>query len=311
MQINNLASLSVGKREALIDAEVASVGNFLRSTEGKRILESGTTEEIWKMLIMMPPLIREHIRGTKYDIATGEWPSVRLSRSLVGASQTHKLGDRFPMQSYGNGFYTGRGTLTTNWHVLGGLVGNLRSRNRFNQLSDTHGLDIVHVEFPENHIEAHGPQKILSYMGRDEDVHGTLITVAGIDPDSTAGKDGTKLYPSLAVRMTPRLVDFFAPTRIGSARNEMIRAELGNSFMFILPPGENESRDDMSMPIHGMSGSPVISAGTVAGILQAGMNGRTVNKQLGLEINIGFFHGPDAIKKAKDIGLTYKASEWR
>src|SRR3989344_8921474 len=56
MQLNNLASLSVGKREALIDAEVSSVGNFLRSTEGKRILESGTTEEIWKMLIMMPPL---------------------------------------------------------------------------------------------------------------------------------------------------------------------------------------------------------------------------------------------------------------
>ena len=48
-----------------------------------RILEAGTDEEIFALLRLAPPILREHISGTKYDIPKENWPSVAVRSSFV------------------------------------------------------------------------------------------------------------------------------------------------------------------------------------------------------------------------------------
>jgi len=307
MQLNKLSSLSVQNRESIIDNEIAIVDDFLRSPEGRRILESGTDEEIWKVITMMPPILRDHIRGTKYDVPMHEWPSVRISKGSGKALETHGVTDLSDLQTYGNGFYTGPRELVTNWHVLRSYL-PLFQRADISLIGYMNGLDVVHVEVPESSISKDIQRKVVSIQKNGDSLNGRMVTIAGIDPDETADKDGTKLYPSVAIKITPRLAEFFTPRQREDFEvfAESTRRLQRNSYIFLLPPGENESKNGLTRPSMGMSGSPVINSGLLVGIFRASINGRLVNRKLGLHTNIGFFHGAEEIQKSKKLGMTYK-----
>ncbi len=309
LQLDKLSTFSPEKKEALIDAEVERVREFILGAEGTRILESGSDDELWQLITMMPPILRDHVRNTKYDVPTPEWPSVTVSRSksalpvILGPEASKER----HLEEYGNAFYTERNTLVTNWHVLANRLPHMSEReaDRIDGQYSKYGLDIVHVDMPAMRAPESIPNKTLSITETDSSVHGSMVTISGIDPDRTAAADGTKLYPSMAIRMTPRLAELFISRPKGNPRGDFDRLQYAKSFMVLLPPGETESRDGReSLPVEGMSGSPVLKFGSLAGIFYASVNGRMRHR--GLSYNIGFFHGPDQIKKARELNMTYK-----
>jgi len=303
LQLDKLSTFSPEKKEALIDAEVARVREFVRGPEGKRILENGTDDEVWMLITMLPPIIREHIAGTKYDVSPTAWPSVVIPDSGTAALDVVDLSRIKQMnpKSYGNGFYVDSKTLVTNLHVLGGRSIPAREAARLELAAQTNALDIVYATLPKGNVAVSKP---LSMQDTNDSVHASFVTIAGIKPDSTAAADGTKLYPGIAIRMTPNLSRFLFGDPQASLRSLQRDAFLKNSFMVVLPPGETGSRDGRRSPSDGMSGSPVLKSGSLAGIFRSGINGRLQHR--GLLYDIGFFHGPDEIKKAREVGLMYK-----
>src|SRR3989344_5759017 len=113
LQLNKLSTLSPEKKESLIDAEVSRVREFVLGPEGRRILESGSTDELWMLITMLPPILREHIAGTKYDVSPKAWPSVVIPRSSTAALNVLELSQvkKVNPKSYGNGFYVDSKTL--------------------------------------------------------------------------------------------------------------------------------------------------------------------------------------------------------
>ena len=309
MHLDKVSRQSPEKREAVIDAEVARVSDFIRSSEGKRILESGTDDEIWALITMLPPILRDDIRGTKYDISAKEWPSVTISGARGALPTTHGIEASKQLREYANGFFLSPSNLVTNWHVLATHVKEM-PRQDTERIDDSYiinAIDVVHVDIPEGRIAETAKAKPLQISASNDSIHGSMTVVAGIRPDETADPNGTKLYPSAAIRMTPRLAQFFNPRR--TYRGAFERAKLEKSFLVLLPPGETESSRDgrKPLPAHGMSGSPVLASGSCAGIIHTTINGRWVHK--GISYNIGFFHGPDEIQKAREVGLVYKVPQ--
>ena len=305
LQLDKLSTFSPEKREALIDAEIARVREYVLGEEGKRILESGSDDEIWMLITMLPPMLREHITGTKYDVSAKEWPSVVIPRSDTAGPHTVELAQakQSNVAAFGNGFYMGPNTLVTNWHVLGNEVRDISDResDRLELVAQQNALDIVYAELPGVH-GASAPEPLV-IRDTDDSVHASFVTIAGIKPDATAAADGTKLYPAMALRMTPRLADFFSGSPKESLRGQQERAFYKNSFMFVMPPGEAAYPDGRRSPSDGMSGSPVLKSGSLAGMFRSAINGRIGHH--GLWYDIGFFHGPDEIKRARDVGLVY------
>jgi hypothetical protein len=303
-----LEKKSVREREAFIDSRIAPVSEFIRGPEGKRILENGSTEELWDLIGKLPALLPEHIKDTQHDVPLSEWPAVvipdspTLSPRLFDTAEVKKNRPR----QYGNGFFLDTGSLVTNWHVYGSNVSMPGPENRrLNELYRENALDIVHVELPKSLQRPN--VKPLRGSETNDSIHGSLVVVAGIDPDTTAPA-GVKLYPSMAVQVTPALAELFTSRPKDSVRGAHARALLTKSFLLLLPPGATASPDGLQpAPDSGMSGAPVMKSGSLAGIYRSSMNGVVVRK--GVQYSIGFFHGPEEIKKAREAGHVYKVPE--
>ncbi|MBI2030949.1 twin-arginine translocation signal domain-containing protein, partial [Candidatus Kaiserbacteria bacterium] len=119
--------LNAQEREKIITREAEEFGAFIRSKEGTRILESGTDEELSALLSNMPAILREHVKGTTYDIDPHHWPSTIVNvgewkKFVPHIDPTHR--DREAVQKsigdkrFGNGFFIDDETLITNKHVV-------------------------------------------------------------------------------------------------------------------------------------------------------------------------------------------------
>ena len=328
MRFERFGSLSAQEREKIIKAEVQQAGSFMKSSEGKRILENGTDDEIFTLLTSMPPLLREHIAGTSYDIQKEKWPSV-----AVGVA--HKNGEPYALGinygpttikqlQRGNGVFVAPDMLLTNWHVIAKQSEqNLASSELpslhevlLQKLYESQNIDAVYIRFSKP-VTLESPTSFpnifpLSHEHLDADVSGNLVTVAGIDPDRSAASDGTKIYPSIAIPVTSRLRAFLE--QYAETAGEVIE----NGFMYIAPPGESaprpypsesgsrfldvlRGRDQTARArlMQGTSGSLVLMDGKLVGL-----NHRLGNIEYkGVGLDVGFFHGPDALRKGRESGM--------
>ncbi len=332
MRFERFDGLPPQERERLIKEEVGRFHAFLYSPEGKRIMNSGTPQEVFALLSSMPPLLREHIAGTSFDIPKEQWPSVVVG-GAGGVLVTLKVNsgpDRARSFHVGNGVYVGPNEFLTNLHVLQSIVGPLGLASRPGRRgvrkssSDTmkgRGFDVVRVKAsPSVLVDAtsSGPPKIVEQFSShapDSLLNGSLITVAGIDPDESSSPDGTKLFPSVALQVTKHMAHMFAGDNLDA------REHFENSYIYLMPPGEVRRRhepsrsgsrfadlirsgtlpDKMYWYAGGTSGSPVMMNGTLAGINYAGKQW----EQSGVTLDLGFFHPMGKIREALKLGMNY------
>lgn len=311
MRFEKWKDLSAPEREGLIDAEINEARSFIRGPEGTRILREGTDDEIFGLLQSMPPLLREHIAGTKYDVPKENWPSVAVNGQApmhaMEIQSVQQASNNFP--SYGNGVFTD-GTLLTNWHVTSASKIKTQLPPQWEECKRNYetGVDAVRVRMPASLRDARGVHTRQLTDMSDQDMNGSFVRIAGIDPDESAAPDGTKVYPSVAIRVTERLAAFLRSTHSFPMRDPAIE----NSFIFLAPPGESMQRRsapetgsrvlDMVLNVpgytntrmHGMSGSPVLLGESLAGILN---QVREIAFK-GQCLEVGFFHGPDIIHQA-------------
>lgn len=366
MRFDRLNGLAPAEREKLISKEVNEVGAFIRGPEGKRILESGTDDEIGALLTILPPLLREHIEGTKFDTTREQWPSVVINAGewknfipdLIGRGNSREtLSKRLSGHPHGNGFYLNNKTIVTNVHVpavafshlkkyLGSFPQNEINKNAQAKLdaitdrSQEAGIDIMTLSLPDDHIPA-ATLQMTPDKHTNADIQGRLIVAAGMKPDDTSAPDGTKVYPSIAIRVTPHLANFIYRHSIEpglvrkpeqtDTQKEEIRTPavdpITKSFLYLLPPGESTRHREASltgsrlldrvlqkgepqyMPdLHasGMSGSPVLMDGDIVGINHR-VNSLAFKNTC---FDVCFFHGPDEIKEALNDSTMTMPTEW-
>ncbi|MDO8561811.1 MAG: hypothetical protein Q7S05_03215 [bacterium] len=335
MRFERFGGLSPKEREQIIAAEVQQARSFLRSQEGKRILESGTDDEIFSLLTSLPTLLREHIAGTSYDIPKEKWPSVAVgitSRGMPYVLGLNNSPKTIAGKYHGNGVFVAPDTMLTNWHVIAkqneqdlAVSSPLAAQesSRLQNLYKSKNIDAVYIHFrgPVTLESSTSTPTVLPFSSAisDADVSGNLITVAGIDPDKSAASDGTKIYPSIAVPVTKR-IHTFLEHYAGCGKENFVE----NGFVYIAPPGESAPRpfpspsgsrlldvlqdrdpDARMNLMQGTSGSPVLMNGKLVGINHR--RGDIEYKGLGLDV--GFFHGPDALRKAREYGMESHSRE--
>ena len=290
----------------------------------------------------MPPVLRKHVEGTTYDIPISNWPSILLSVSEDDGAVVIKTADVFqnPEVLHGsNGVLIEPRIVLTNWHVLRSKLRSVERSKKDPQelgriedevrtladISNKIGVDAAVATVPEKFQNLRARTLPLASLS-DNEINGNFIRVAGIDPDESAGLNGTKLYASCAVRVTKRMArfieehDIFSKGRKGDVESqELSIREFENSFVFLLPPGEGiwHNRPPRYGPraidmllggpekdqarLGGMSGSPVLLDDRMVGVIFRG----AVLEYRGVLLEVAFFHGPDQIRRARDAGLSY------
>ncbi len=295
MRYEELASLTAHERESIIRHECDIYGRFLRSEYGKKILESGSDEELGLLMGCLPALLPSHTRDTSLDVPYAKWPSVAITNTfdVTGCPTVRDafhtlevLKDNFA----GNGFQIDESHAITNWHVIQHQVERFCTENSLSvdevtggRLSFEEGRDAVIVPIRSGDL-MQTPYRPTFDQLKDADIHGRLITMAGVDPDETANDAGVKIRPSVAIRVTSRLLDFL---NIEANQQDL------KSFLFSLPPGEAKERDDRTMLAQGTSGSPIIMSGGIVGINRACVQTYEIKKKLCRDF--GLFHGPDVL----------------
>lgn len=328
MRFDGFGSLSAQEREEKIRKEVALVHAFVRSPEGERIMNGGTPEDIFKLLAMLPPLLRKHIEGTSYEVPKDAWPSVPLVGGLGKISVQHSRDKGTPEASFvGNAAYLGGGEFLTNWHVLSAAMhegtvppSQYEQLSRLVKIHGRRGLDVVRIKMSAKSsratgVEAGRPLSVLPPTIPDSNLNGSFITVASIDPDESAESDGTKAFPSVALKVTKHMANLFSPN------DPHWRLPLENSYLYLMPPGEARRRPYPSrsgsrlldflqankLPASsywyagGTSGSPVLKDGKLVGINYSAKQA----EHHGISYDIGFFHPIGKVREALESGMTY------
>jgi hypothetical protein len=133
------------------------------------------------------------------------------------------------------------------------------------------GFDIS-VASVAPHFAARSPEQVIrdDPSVSDADIHGSLVCIVGRDPDPWGDMDGAKVYPGVAVKMTPQfirgaLAEIPQTNRRGMSSHEYehfiqkIQDRMDNSYLMMLPPGEARGypRADSELPCQGMSAAPV------------------------------------------------------
>lgn len=328
------------QREEAIGAAVDAVGGFIRSAEGKKILNEGTDEQLFEFFKMLPHFLPEHITDTKYEIKKENWPSVLIEtgsyhdgRAVIHTIDTPNLGRIASRTGYGNAFYMDEETIITNVHVGDGIINNaadeVRSlrdpftmedvtaeEDRIMRGSGEEGIDVMAFKIPPRRFSAHWNPYSFAHNLSNEDVEGKLVTLAGIDFDESAEADGAKLCPSIAIRVTPHLARFLARY----CKKVSVGPLLLNSFIYIKPPGQARERDSSSESgsriideilgikpqkdirySQGTSASPIVMDKKIVGINHAG----SILKYKDHIWDVGFFHGPEETQKIFDLGMVF------
>ncbi len=334
-------TLSAAEREKRITHELHAAREFIRGSEGTRILESGSDEEIFGLINAMPAFLRDQLAGTRYEVGKGVWPSV-----AVGVDSDDNKPYALPLNYgkqeigslyHGNGVFVAPDTVMTNCHVLlNDKNFAADSKSPIKELPAVRSLwhkyasgplDVAFVRFDRPYIfedKEHTPPVFkIPHSLSDRDMTGEFFTVEGIDPDphsatTSSAADGTKVYASVAIPVTKRVAEFlrrYDPFHIESYMEA--------SFLYIAPPGESMPRPyasatgsrlldvlegkntrDLDYLMHGMSGSPVFMNGQLVGI-----NHRLGQIRFkGSDLDIGFFFGPSGLQRASK-SMTIRAAE--
>ena len=315
--------LSSEERERHIREEAAAAEKLIRSTEGQRILERGTDEEIFALLDAMPKILRSHIRGTSFDVPKDEWPSVGM-----GFSTTDDFALVFPSSSFeeirgkvkANAVFVGPNKILTNLHVLSGLGVHVPELEK---LWHEHGIDAVYITVPSTAPRISPDRLKIRAVSKktDSELHGTFIKIPSLHAGDTADAEGTKQSISTCIRLNKRLAGFLERC----TRRKIEWKEIRNCFLYITQPGESALRfrpshtgsrlldtivsarlPDVYARSQGVSGSPVLPEpddGTVVGL-----DALSAPMWLGeASLDCGIFYGPDSLRNAEKT-MSYTSS---
>ena len=175
------------------------------------------------------------------------------------------------------------------------------------------GLDIS-VALVGEHLASQAPEQIIydDPSVSDADIEGNFVCIVGRDPDVFSDMDGAKVYPGIAVKMTPEFVrgalsEVSQSNRRGMSAHDFerfiarVRNRMDNAYMMMLPPGEARAYPDMEseLPCQGMSASPVFSfirgAYRPVGIFFSAMCLEDVERRR--NVDVAFSHPISAIRR--------------
>jgi len=175
------------------------------------------------------------------------------------------------------------------------------------------GLDIS-VAIVGEHLASQALEQIVydDPSVSDADIQGSLVCIVGRDPDPFSDMDGAKVYPGIAVKMTPKFVHGALSEISQASRHGMnardferyiarVRNRMGNAYMMMLPPGEARAYpdSDTELPCQGMSASPVFGfirgAYRPVGIFFSAMCLEDVERRR--SVDVAFFHPISAVRR--------------
>jgi hypothetical protein len=272
------------------------------------------------------PLLPAHLDDTKYDYADlrRRYPVQLGVTSVASGSHRHVVAPRiipaidkdrdasfrrdgYLSDGYGNCFY---------WNSLNTIVTTEHLAERFPESWNSlrrDGFDISLANVAP-HFASRSPEQVIhdDASVSDADIHGSLVCIVGRDPDPCSDMDGTKVYPGIAVKMTPQFIrgalsEIPQSNRRGMPSHEYehfiqkMQDRMDNAYMVMLPPGEARGypRVDSELPCQGMSASPVF--GFIRGQYRfVGMFFSAMcleDAERRRSIDVAFFHPISAIRR--------------
>ena len=166
------------------------------------------------------PILPAHLDDTTYDYSDlrRRYPVQLGVTSVAADSHRHVVSPRvipaidkdrdasfrrdgYLSDGYGNCFYwNSPDTIVTTEHLAERFPESWHSLRR-------DGFDIS-VASVAPHFAARSPQQVIrdDPSVSDADIHGSLVCIVGRDPDPWSDMDGAKVYPGVAVKMTPQFI---------------------------------------------------------------------------------------------------------
>jgi hypothetical protein len=208
-------------------------------------------------------------------------------------------------EDYGNCFYWNTpDTIITTEHLAERFP-----ESRHSLRKDSWDISVASVG---PHFVSHSPEQIIhdDASVSDADIHGSLVCIVGRDPDTSGDMEGAKIYPGIAVKMTPEfirgaLAEIPFANRRGMASHEYdtyirrMRDRMYNSYMVMLPLGEARANSEGELPCQGMSASPVFGfirgQYRPVGIFFSAMC--LEDTQQKRDVDVAFFHPISAVRK--------------
>ena len=271
------------------------------------------------------PILAAHLDETKYNVneLRRRYPvqmglpaptpgavhrhTSRLIASLDKDRDAQFRSDGFLGANYGNCFFWNAPDLIVTTEHLAELFPDSAKSLRKD------GLDIS-VAVVGEHLASQAPEQIIydDPSVSDADIEGNLVCIVGRDPDVFSDMDGAKVYPVIAVKMTPEFVrgalsEVSQSNRRGMSAHDFerfitrVRNRMDNAYMMMLPPGEARAYPDMEseLPCQGMSASPVFGfirgAYRPVGIFFSAMCLEDVERRR--SVDVAFFHPISAIRR--------------
>jgi hypothetical protein len=271
------------------------------------------------------PILAAHLDETKYNVTDlrRRYPvqmglpaptpgavhrhTSRLIASLDKDRDAQFRNDGYLGANYGNCFYWNAPDLIVTTEHLAELFPDSAKSLRKD------GLDIS-VAIVGEHLASQAPEQIIydDPSVSDADIQGNLVCIVGRDPDVFSDMDGAKVYPGIAVKMTPEFVggalsEVSQGNRRGMSAHDFerfiarVRNRMDNAYMMMLPPGEARAYPDTEseLPCQGMSSSPVFGfirgAYRPVGIFFSAMCLEDVERRR--SVDVAFFHPISAIRR--------------
>ena len=265
------------------------------------------------------PILPDHLEGTKYDYADlrRRYPvqfglgthrhegSPRLIAAIDKDQDPIFKREGYLSENYGNCFY---------WNTPDTIVTTEHLAERFPESRHfvrKDGWD-VSVANVAARFASHSPEQVIhdDASVSDAEINGSLVCIVGRDPDASGDMEGAKIYPGIAVKMTPAfirgvLAEIPAANRRGMSAHDYdiyirrMRERMTNSYMVMLPLGEARANSEGELPCQGMSASPVF--GFIRGEYRpVGVFFSAMCLEDALQkrdVDVGFFHPVSAIRK--------------
>ena len=263
---------------------------FIRSEEGRRILENGSDEEIGNLLLSLSGALQEEVAASEMDPVKKfkTFPSLVIEEGFLGSSLDMRENNPNLGHVQANAFRISSDLIMTNKHVSG-VRGDLIFA------TDRGGPDVAIYRVSDSVKKNIAQAPILHFTGNDDTgLLGARITVAGNDRDEMSLPDGTKRITSLMVPATPHVINFLKKYTMAQVSKKSWEENKANSYIILLHSGTwmYTSNNRHVVEAAGMSGSPALfDNGDVAGIISSRI---PVNIQ-GVVAGIGFIHAAPRI----------------
>jgi hypothetical protein len=311
-------------KEAMLDETIKITRRALaRDAVNEAFAWQGEFPQSALFRAMEIPILPAHLDETKYDVtdlrrrypvqigaagpANGPRRHARVIGSLDKERDPQFRQDVYLAEHYGNCFYwNAADTIVVTEHVAQMFPESARAMRR-------DALDISVAMLGPQFAARAGEQIIHDDASvTDEDIHGNLVCIVGRDPDALADMDGAKVYPGVAVKMTPAFVAGVLSEISHGHHKDMpqleyeryiarARGRMSNAYMIVLPAGEARGYPDGDdeLPCQGMSASPVFGfirgRYRMVGIFFLAMCLEDAERRRMMDV--AFFHPISAIRK--------------